>query len=119
MPSARPRSSRPNQAITARPVAEFTPAARPPATASAATSIPNDDAYAAHNSAPAAAARPKAITKRSPIRSATSPQPSSVGTEPRKLAASTTPVCVSVSPKSRRIAGAIAGSPRPVAAYDA
>src|SRR5215831_2894754 len=119
IPKASPRSSAANHCMTARPVAELTPAATPPATASAATSIANEEAYAAQTSAPAAAASPADMTIRSPMRSATSPQTSSVGTEPKKLAARTTPVCVSVSPKSRRIAGAIAGRPSPVMAYDA
>src|SRR5436309_1991375 len=105
--------------MTARPVAELTPAATPPATARATTRPANDDAYAAHTSAPDAHARPMLITRRSPIRSATRPHASSVGTEPRKLAARTTPVCVNVKWKSRRMAGAIAGNPSPVVAYDA
>ena len=119
MPSASPRSSSPNHAITARPLAVFTPAASPPATASATTSVANEEAYAAQTSAPALAASPAVITMRSPTMSATMPQTSSVTREPETPAASTTPVCVSVRSKSRRIAGAIAGRPRPVAAYAA
>jgi hypothetical protein len=38
IPSAKPRSSSPNQAITARPLAAFTPAPTAPVTVSAATS---------------------------------------------------------------------------------
>src|SRR3954447_2337009 len=119
IPSASPRSSRLNQAITARPVAEFTPAATPPATESARTSTPYDGADPAQTNAADAHVSPMLMTRRSPIRSAIKPQARSVGTEPRKLAARTTPVCVSVKPKSRRIAGAIAGKPSPVIAYDA
>src|SRR3954469_3915509 len=59
------------------------------------------------------------MTMRSPTRSATRPHRRSVGTEPRKLAARTIPVCVNVSSKSRRMAGAMAGRPSPAAAYAA
>src|SRR5437588_1581498 len=59
------------------------------------------------------------MTMRSPTTAATIPHTSSVASEPRNPAPSTTPVCVSVRLKSRRIAGAIAASPRPVAAYAA
>ena len=54
MPRARPRSSSPNQAITARPLAALTPAPTTPVSASAATSLPNDEAYAAQSRAAAA-----------------------------------------------------------------
>ena len=47
MPSARPRSFSPNQAMTARPLAALTPAPSAPAADSAATSIANDELYAA------------------------------------------------------------------------
>src|SRR5207247_8948202 len=70
-----------------------------------------DPAYAAHTSAAAAAACPREITARSPMRSATIPQPRSVAIEPMFNAASTTPTCVSVSAKCSWIAGAIAVSP--------
>src|SRR5436190_1722383 len=86
-------------------LAVFTPAASPPATASATTSVANEEAYAAQTSAPALAANPAVITMRSPTMSATMPQTSSVTREPETPAASTTPVCVSVRSKSRRIAG--------------
>src|SRR5580765_5625738 len=115
MPRARPRSSAPNHAMTARPLAALTPAPTPPATASAAMSSGYDDAYAAQKSAAAAPVWPTAITARSPIRSATMPHRRSVATEPKLTAASTTPTWVSVRSNSLRIAGAIAGNPRRIA----
>jgi hypothetical protein len=97
MPSASPRSSSPNQAITARPLAALTPAPSAPATDSAATRCVKEDEYAAHTSAAAVPSWPIAMTERSPIRSATIPQRSSVASEPMLSAASTTPTCVRLS----------------------
>src|SRR5436309_14867079 len=54
MPSAKPRSSSPNHAITARPLAAFTPAPTAPVTDSAATSDAKLAALPAHTR-PAAA----------------------------------------------------------------
>jgi hypothetical protein len=50
-----------------------------------------EDEYAAHTSAAAVPNWPIAMTERSPIRSATIPQSSSVASEPMLSAASTTP----------------------------
>ena len=62
---------------------------------------------------------PDCDTARSPTRSATRPQASSVASDPKLTAASTTPTCVRVSPNWCRMAGAIAGSPRRIAEYAA
>src|SRR5436190_1196195 len=115
MPSASPRSSGPNHAITARPLADCVPPPSAPATARAATSPPNDDVKPAATSATAHPASPDVSTARSPIRSATMPHGSSVSSSPKLSAASTTPTCVSVRSYPCRICGAIDGRPRRIA----
>jgi hypothetical protein len=84
--------------MTARPLAALTLAPNAPAAKSASTSIPYECVQLARPSAPAASARPVAITTCSLIRSARKPQPRSVNSIPIPTAPSTTPVSPTVRP---------------------
>jgi len=92
MPSARPRSPGPNQPTTARPLAALALAPSIPTATSASARVPADPVRDARTSAPAAPASPAAITRRSPIRSASAPQAIRVAMMPTVEAASRAPV---------------------------
>ena len=66
MPSAKPRVSRGNQLVTARPVAVLMLAPNAPAIASSRTSMAKSGAYADAASAALAPSRPTAPVTRSP-----------------------------------------------------
>src|SRR6266540_459657 len=111
MPSAVPRWRRPNQAMTARPVAALEQEPSIPATTSAPASGQKPDAKAATASAPAAPVRPMTSTGRSPIRSVSRPHASSVTTTPALALASSTPVWVRPTPNRDCRAGPSASRP--------
>ena len=97
IPRARPRSARPNQLITARPLAALTLAPKTPATASSPTSERKLPLQPRAASATAAPVSPATMTTRSPIRSATIPHGRRVSIIPALTAPSTTPICVRLS----------------------
>ena len=94
MPSASPRSLRGNQDMTARPLAEFTLAPAAPARASSTTKAPNGGVVASGSVSRPHIPSPAASARRSPQRSAASPQGSSVAIGPIHGAAISTPTSV-------------------------
>ena len=108
IPSASPRSSGPNQCITARPLAELTDAPNAPVATSAATSAANPFTFAATASARADPVSPITIASRSPIRSLTIPQPSSVSVIPAFVAPRRRPISPMLRSYCARSAGVIA-----------
>jgi hypothetical protein len=94
MPSAKPRVSRGNQLVTARPVAVLMLAPNAPATASRTTSSAKLGAYADPASAALAPSSPTVPVTRSPTRSAAKPHGSSVSTAPTPEMPSMTPTSV-------------------------
>ena len=111
IPIASPRSWCGNQCMTARPLAAATLAPPSPASASSTQSPPKLVAPAAASIATPAAASPPPTTQRSPTRSAATPHGSIPSIVPTFAAASSSPVCASVSPYSLRTSGSITGRP--------
>ena len=92
--SAKPRSERGNQLVTARPVAVFVLAPNAPARNSSANSDANPGAYAAQARPPAEPSSPTVAVTRSPMRSAARPQASMVNSAPTPVPPSRTPIWV-------------------------
>jgi hypothetical protein len=111
IPSASPRSATPNHCMTARPLAALTLAPAALARKSSVSSVRNSPAH------PAAAARipqapsPVPRTTRSPTRSASRPQASSVRIVPTHRLASRTPSCDRLRSSSSRSFGARTDGP--------
>ena len=115
-PSAKPRSSAPNQCMTARPLAELTALPAAPTRTRKTTSSSKLDAYAAPTRQAALATIPTVSASRSPKRSAASPHGRSVSVVPTHDAASSTPIWPSERSYSSRSCGTITGRPIPKAA---
>lgn len=108
---ATPRCAPGNQLSTARPLAALTLAPDAPARNSQPASTPAWVATEAAASASPAPSRPADMTSRSPTRSVSRPQSSSVRTSPAVGAPSSAPNEATDSPWDNRSASATAASP--------